>query len=98
MEENFKGEKSEPTYEIELEIWDTKFFNNPNPDIYFRFVDRFLLNINSMITALNEGEEVFFDCFIQPEFEQWYKDIYECDTMPIVGDYLATKAYVDKKI
>jgi hypothetical protein len=61
-----------------------------------RLVERFIQNINSLIVALNEGEEVFFDAFWQPEFEKCYKETYECDVMPLVGDYLAVKAFTDK--
>ena len=95
-EENPKGEKAPPIYEVELEICDNKFFNQPNWDVYMRLVERFIQNINSLIVALNEGEEVFFDAFWQPEFEKCYKETYECDVMPLVGDYLAVKAFTDK--
>lgn len=98
MEENFKGEKSEPVYEVEAEICDNKFFNQPNFDIYMRLVERFTQNIETLITAVHEGNELFYDSYCKPEFEKAYQEQYEGNIMPVVGDYLATKAYTDKAI
>ena len=95
-EEDFKGNMSEPTYEIELEITDTKFFNQPDKVIYMRLVERFIQNVNSIITAIAEGEDLFYDVFCQPEFDRWYKDTFQCEVMPVVGDYLGVKSYLDK--
>ena len=95
-EEDFKGNMSDPTYEIELEIIDTKFFNQYDKTIYLRLVERFIQNINSLITAVAEGEDLFYDAFCQPEFDKCYKEAYQWEVMPVVGDYLGVKSYLDK--
>jgi hypothetical protein len=97
VEENFKGEKALPVYEIELEICDNKFFNQPHLEVYMRLVERFIHNIDSLIVALNEGEELFFDTFCKPEFDNCYKEQYG-EVLPVVGDYLSIKAFDNKII
>mmetsp|Transcript_1815 Transcript_1815/g.1602 ORF Transcript_1815/g.1602 Transcript_1815/m.1602 type:complete len:123 (+) Transcript_1815:653-1021(+) len=96
IDESFDGTKSLPTYEIELEICDTKFFNQVDFSTYLRLVERFIQNINSIITTLKEGEEIYFDTFCGGDFDEAYLENFETEVRPVVGDYLATKAYVDK--
>lgn len=96
VEEDFNGDKGPANYEVELEITNTKYFNQPDYLVYLKLVERFVQNINWLLVASNEGEEMFFDSFCQPEYDKAYKEAYETDVTPIVGDYLATKAFMDK--
>lgn len=63
MDEDFKGNKSSPVYEVEIEICDNKYFNQYHLDVYYRLVERYVQNIESLIVAADEGADIFYDLY-----------------------------------
>ena len=88
--------KSKPVYEIEAEICNNAFFNNPDNGIYSTYVFRFIQNIDTLLDASKNGIDKYFEQIVKPELTKAYQETFGGDTMPIVGDYLPTKAYYDK--